>query len=532
MTERKKDREISRRKFLGNGAAGLAVMGLSPLAVESLWSNPGWRNLGVNPETDLLIEEEVLREAVKLLIAKGADFGDVYTERASFNSFTSDDRKINTRTTVEKGIGFRAVKNGKTFYAYTGSFDPDEIFKTARFVADSASGGASGEEVGTVKMLLNMTRQPMRISFPFNPDPGNVAVQDKIRMLQGLTDRAWSADPQVVQVSQTFREIIRHVTLAASSGKLIDHTLGLTEFMAGTYMKDDQGNLQRGGDGRTVYAGTDFFKGKNSFESIVDRSVRRAKNFLKAVDSPRGNFPVVLEAGGCGVIFHEACGHGMEADLVAKGSNFKDQIGKQTAAEGVTLIDDGTLPQMPGSFNYDDEGTPSERTVLIENGIQKNYMCDLIWADKLGMRSTGSGRRQSFRYPPIPRMRNTFVDNGSMTPEEILENTKRGLYVAQAGGGQVDVITGNFMMGVTEGYLIENGRKTRPVKGATLSGMGIQNLKTIDMIGNNLYVLPAAGRCGKMQSAPTGEGNPTLRVRGIVVGGKGEAWSDTEGGAR
>jgi len=265
---------------------------------------------------------------------------------------------------------------------------------------------------------------------------------------------------------------------------------------------------------------------------MVDKSVQRAANLMEAVDSPRGVFPVVLGPGAPGVIFHESCGHGMEADLVFKGSNFKDQIGKHTAAKGVTLIDDGTIPQMAGSYAFDDEGTPSQKTVLIQDGIQQNYLCDLIWAKKLSLESTGSGRRQSFRYPPIPRMRNTYIDKGNMAPEDIIANTKRGIYVTQAGGGQVDVITGNFMMGVPEGYLIEKGKITRPIKGATLSGMGIKALKTIDMVGSDLTIFSSAGRCGKMQAVPIGVGMPTIRVRGMLVGGPGEAWEDEEGGAK
>jgi TldD protein len=298
-------------------------------------------------------------------------------------------------------------------------------------------------------------------------------------------------------------------------------------------MKDKEGNLQSAYDMRGAYAGRDFFRGENSFEKIVDKSVEKAKKLLEAVDSPRGVFPVVLGPGMNGVLFHESCGHGMEADLVFKGSNFKDQIGKQTAAKGVTLVDDGTIPQLPGSYAFDDEAMPSERTVLIEDGIQKNYLCDLVWGKKLAMNSTGNGRRESFRYPPIPRMRNTFIDKGTVPPEEIISSTKKGIYVVDvSGGGQVDVITGNFMMGVGEGYLIENGKITRPIKGATLSGMGIQALKTIDMVGSDLKMYASAGRCGKMQSAPVGFGMPTIRVRGILVGGKGEAWEDKEEGAK
>lgn len=521
----KKRREISRREFLGKGALGVTALGFSPALLNTLLVQTGCRpGAGAG---DLIVPEDVLKQAVEFLMLKGADFGDVFVERAAFNTVFSDDRKINTSTLIEKGVGIRGVKDGKTFYAYTASFEPEDIYETARFVADAAAQGKAGE----AGAIITLTQQSYELTFPITPDPEQVAVEKKIDMIKGLTDRAFSADSRVTQVSQFLREIVRQVNLATSSGKVINQTLGLTEFYASTYVKDKSGNLQRGGDSRAAYAGMDFFTGEDSFESVVDKSVARAKGLLEAIDSPRGVFPVVLGPGGNGVIFHESCGHGMEADLVYKGSNFKDQIGKQTAARGVTLIDDGTISHMPGSFAFDDEGTPSQRTVLIEDGIQKNYMCDLIWAGKLGLDSTGSGRRQSFRYPPIPRMRNTFIDKGDMAPEDIIAGTKRGIYVAQAGGGQVDVITGNFMMGVTEGYLIEDGKITQPIKGATLSGMGIKALKTIDRVGNDLKIFAGAGRCGKMQAVPVGVGMPTIRVRGMLVGGPGEAWEDVEGGS-
>jgi len=516
---------MTRREFLGKSAVSATALGLSPALLNTLLVSTGCKTREAG---GLIIPEDVLKQAVEFLMAKGADFGDVFVERAAFDTVFSDDRKINTATLIEKGVGIRSVKEGKTFYAYTASFEPEEIYKTARFVADAAAQD-SAADAGAV---INLTQQRSDLPFPITPDPSSVAAAKKIEMLQGLTDRAFSSDERVTQVSQFFREIIRQVNLATSSGKIIEQTLGLTEFYASTYMKDDSGNLQRGGDSRGAYAGMDFFTGESSLEVVVDKSVSRAKGLLEAVESPRGTFPVVLGPGGTGVIFHESCGHGMEADYIFKGSNFADKIGKQTAAKGVTLIDDGTIPLMPGSFAFDDEGIPSQRTVLIEDGIQTNYICDLIWAKKLGMESTGSGRRQSYRFAPIPRMRNTFIDKGDMNPEEIVANTKRGIYVAQAGGGQVDVITGNFMMGVTEGYLIENGKVTKPIKGASLSGMGIKALETIDMVGSDLQIFPGAGRCGKTQNVPTGYGMPTTRVRGMLVGGPGEAWEDIEGGAQ
>jgi len=519
-TQRK--RSMSRRSFLGTGAAGVSSLAFSSALVEMLLSGAGCKSGPGRGLDGLIIPEDVLRKAVGFLTAKGADFGDVFVERAATDAVMSDDRKINTFTTIEKGVGFRAVKDGRTFYAYTDSFESERLFETARYVADAASLGGGGQAA-----VVNLTARTSTLAFPITPLPSEVEVEKKIALFKMLTDRAWSADSRVVQAIQMLREIIRQVNIATSSGSLIHQTLGLTEFLAQTYVKDLQGGLQVAMDMRGAYAGRDFFTGENSFETVVDKSVEKALRLLEAVDSPRGVFPVVLGPGMNGVLFHESCGHGMEADLVFKGSNFKDQLGKQTAAKGVTLIDDGTIPQFPGSYAFDDEGTPSEKTVLIEDGIQRSYLCDLVWGKKLGLKSTGNGRRESFRYPPIPRMRNTFIEKGTVPPEEIIASTKKGIYVGDvSGGGQVDVITGNFMMGVGEGYLVEGGKITRPIKGATLSGMGIQAMKTIDMVGTDLKMFPSAGRCGKLQGAPVGFGMPTIRVRGILVGGKGEAWED------
>ena len=526
-----KKRSMSRRSFIGRSAAGLSSVALSSSLLEMLLSSTGCKSGpgGATGAPDLILPDDVLAKAVSHLMAKGADFGDVFAERAAIDSVMSDDRKINTMTTIEKGVGIRAVKGGRTFYAYTDSFEPERVYETARYVADAAAAPTSS----TAPSVISLTPLVSNLSFPIKPLPSEIAVDKKIELFKALTDRAWSADTRIVQAIQFLREIIRQVNIATSSGAIVRQTLGLTEFLAQTYIKGADGQLQAAWDQRGAYAGRDFFTGENTFEKVVDAASAKAIKLLEAVDSPRGNFPVVLGPGMNGVLFHESCGHGMEADLVFKGSNYKDQIGKQTAAKGVTLIDDGTIPSFPGSYAFDDEGTPAERTVLVEDGIQRNYLCDRIYGEKLGLKSTGSARRQSFRYPPIPRMRNTFIDKGAVPVADIIAATKRGLYVGDvSGGGEVDVITGNFMMGVGEASLIENGKITRPVKGATISGMGITAMKSIDMVGDDLKMFPSAGRCGKMQSAPVGFGMPTIRVRGILVGGKGEAWTDIDGGTK
>jgi len=521
-------KNLSRRAFLNQSAVGITGAAFSPALLELLLLASGCKSRRPGPTAlNVILPDEVLNRAVTLLMAKGADFADVFAERAAADSVRSDDRKIKTTTLVEKGVGLRAVKDGRTFYAYTDSFEPDRIYETARYVADAAAAPVSASTPPAI--LLKPLTSPL--SFPIRPLPSEIAIADKIETFRSLTDRAWSADARVVQVQELMRETLRQVNIATSSGSVVRQTLGLTEFIARIHVKGSDGCLQAAQAHRGAYAGRSFFTGENGFEKIVDTAVAKALKLLEAVDAPRGTFPVVLAAGDNGVLFHESCGHGMEADLVYKGSNYKNQLGKPTAARSVTLIDDGTLEFMPGSFAFDDEGTPSQRTVLIEDGVQRSYLCDRIWGGKLGLESTGSGRRESFRYPPIPRMRNTFIAAGSIPPDDIIAATKRGLYIVDVGGGgQVDVITGNFMMGVGEAYLIENGKITRPVKGATISGMGIETMKSIDMVGNDLVLFPSAGRCGKMQSVPVGVGMPTIRVRNILVGGSGPAWTDIEKG--
>ena len=320
-------------------------------------------------------------------MAKGADFGDVYVERAAFDSVMSDDRKINTTTTIEKGVGFRAVKDGRTFYAYTDSFEPERVYETARYVADAAAAPAAA----TAPPVITLSPLASGLTFPIKPLPSEIARRQEDRALQGadgpgLVGRPARRPGDPVHARDHPPGQHRHLV-----GEIVNQTLGLTEFMAQTFVKGADGQLQVAFDVRGAYAGRDFFTGENSFEKIVDTAVAKAVKLLEAVDSPRGVFPVVLGPGMNGVLFHESCGHGMEADLVFKGSNYKDQIGKQTAAKGVTLIDDGTIPDFPGSYAFDDEGTPSERTVLIEDGIQRNYLCDQVWGEKLGLKSTGNG---------------------------------------------------------------------------------------------------------------------------------------------
>jgi TldD protein len=304
----------------------------------------------------------------------------------------------------------------------------------------------------------------------------------------------------------------------------VKQRLGLVEFIITVYAGDGK-DRQLGWSGRSFYKGMEALTGDDSPRKIAEAACKQAHTMLEAAECPRGEVPVVFAPGENGILFHESCGHGMEADLVEKGSSFANLVGDMVASEKVTIHDDGTLPGYPGSYAYDDEGMPARDTVLIENGRLAGYMNDIVTSKKLGLNPTGSGRRENFKFPPMPRMRNTYIVAGPDDPEEIIRSTKRGIYAADVGfGGQVDVVTGRFITSILLGYLIEDGKITRPVKGATITGIGIEALKGIDMVGNDLEINHSPGRCGKGQEVPVGVGMPTLRVKKLTVGGTGSSF--------
>jgi TldD protein len=462
---------------------------------------------------------ELLADLLRAALRRGADFADVYAEQASYNGVESDDHKINSSFLQDGGVGIRVVKNHRTFYAIAASTDPAELLTLAAQVADAAEAEKDRE---TPVTLLEATA----IDWPtFRQAPNEIDVQRKLDVVRTGEEVAWAGDNRVKQVLVSYRDSVRTIQLASSYTKEIQKkTLGLTEFAVCVFVGKD-GELHVGSAGRSIYGGIECFTGDDSFEGITLRAKSRGVTQLEADEAPRGTMPVVFAPGDNGVLFHEACGHGMEADLIERGSSFAGKMGAPVASDLVTLFDDGTIPHAPGSYVFDDDGIAAQKTVLIENGILKSYMHSLVTARKFGVSPTGNGRRENYRHPPIPRMRNTYIGAGDSSPADIIAQTDRGLYAEVHGdGGQVDVVTGRFTTSIQVGWLIEKGKLTRPVRGATLSGIGMDVLKNIDMVGCDLVVANMSGRCGKGQNVPVGVGMPTLRVRSILVGGKGDAW--------
>jgi len=469
-----------------------------------------------------LIDDQLLKKALSVAMEKGADFADAYVEKATYNFVTTDDRKLKTSLIVERGVGIRVVVNGRTYYAITNSFEEPEILKVAGYVRDAAGNGATSQDI------IDLSEKRPGWKYPFQINPAEGEVEKKVELVRQAEEKAWST-PHAVQATVVYRDNQRDIVLASTlNDNIIRHTLGLTEFMAAVIVEKD-GVRETGSRGNSFYAGIESLEGDYSPEAIAGKAADTASLMLEAKDCPRGQMPVVFAPGDNGVLFHESCGHGMEADLVEKGTTFTGQIGKQVASPLVTLVDDGTLPGYPGSFEFDDEGNPSQNTTLIDKGILRNYMHSSLTAEKAGVQPTGSARRENYEYPPIPRMRNTYILDGESDPEDIIKDTKRGLYAVQpGGGGQVNVFTGEFITSIKLGYMIEDGRLTYPVKGASIIGRGIDALRDIDMVGSDLEVYKSSGRCGKGQQVPVGIGMPTVRVKSLNVGGTGDAY---EGGA-
>ncbi len=464
-----------------------------------------------------MIDHSILNKAIHTALADGADYADVFVEDALYNSVAADDKQIKTDLSSENGVGIRVVKDSRTFYAFTGSYREEDIIALATQVRDAA--GRSGSGAAAVVLTPRQRTWPN----PFDIAPEQASTEKKVNLVRRAEETAWSME-NVAQATVRYRDSKRHIILASSlTDSIIEHTLGLTEFIV-FLVVEKGGERESSHFGRSFYGGLEVLDGQYTPEKIAEKAAHIANASLAAKDCPRGEMPVVFAPGDNGILFHESCGHGMEADIVERGSVFAGKMGKQVASPLVTLVDDGTLPGYPGSFEYDDEGTPVQKTTMIKDGILTSYLHSSVTARKFDTEPTGSARRETYKYPPIPRMRNTYILGGESDPEAIIKDTKRGLYaVDTGGGGQVNPITGEFITSIKLGYMIEDGRITYPVKGASIIGRGIDTLMNIDMVGSDMEVTKNPGRCGKGQQVPVGVGMPTVRVKSLTVGGTGEA---------
>lgn len=446
-------------------------------------------------------------------LSRGGDYADIYFECVERTSLSLEDSLVKSASQgVSLGVGVRVLSGERTGYAYTSDLSPGKVLEAARTAACIAAGPA-------VQLEAPLTPAPRQSLYEIAPEPP--ALAERVALIRRADEAARAADPRVYQVTASLIDSVSHILIASSDGRLSFDDQPMVRLSVSVLARDPDAPPQRGTSGGGGRIGLPFFTGAHSAESYAREAVRQALVQLNAAPAPAGEMTVVLGPGWPGILLHEAVGHGLEADFNRKRvSAFSNRIGQQVASPLVTVVDDGALPHRRGSLNVDDEGQPTSRTVLIENGILRGYLHDRLSARLLKSPPTGNGRRESYRHAPMPRMTNTFMLAGESDPEEILRSVPRGIYCANFGGGQVDITSGNFVFSATESYLIEGGRLTRPLRGASLIGNGPEALKFVSMAGNDLKLDEGIGICGKQgQSVPVGVGIPTLKLDRMTVGG-------------
>jgi TldD protein len=446
------------------------------------------------------------------------DFADLYFQFARSEAWSLEEGIVKSGSfNIEQGVGVRAVSGDKTAFAYSDEISLPALLGAAKATRAIAAAGAEGS-LGRLPQLAGRASHALYA----DTDPlASLPAEAKVKLLERLESLARAEDPRVTQVMAHIAGSWETVLVARSDGHLAADVRPLARVSI-TVIMEENGRREQGSAG----GGGRFDYGYFTDAVLADyarQAVHQARVNLGADSAPAGEMTVVLGSGWPGILLHEAIGHGLEGDFNRKGSSaFSGRIGERVAAKGVTVVDDGTIPDRRGSLTVDDEGNPTRRTVLIEDGILVGYLQDTLNARLMGVAPTGNGRRESFAHMPIPRMTNTTMLAGDRDPAEIIASVKKGLYAANFGGGQVDITSGKFVFSAAEAYLIENGRITRPVRGATLIGNGPDVLTRVSMIGNDLALDPGVGTCGKEgQSVPVGVGQPTVRIDGLTVGGTG-----------
>jgi TldD protein len=447
------------------------------------------------------------------ILAHRVDYADLYFQYTRSESWSLEEGIVKSGSfNIDQGVGVRAVSGEKTAFAYSDDIGLAALESAARATRAIARQGQSGR-ARVVKRAAGHN-----LYTPHDPI-ASLQDQNKVALLERIERRARSLDPRVTQVMAYLAGEYEVVLVARSDGKLAADVRPLVHLSLQVIVEQDGRREQgsSGGGGRFDYA---YFTDE-IIDDYAKKAVDQALVNLAARPAPAGTMTVVLGPGWPGVLLHEAIGHGLEGDFNRKGTSaFSGRIGERVAAPGVTVVDDGTIARRRGSLNIDDEGQPTQRNVLIENGVLKSYMQDSLNARLMGVKPTGNGRRESYAHIPMPRMTNTYMLSGDRQREEIIASVKNGLYAVNFGGGQVDITSGKFVFSASEAYVIENGKLTYPVKGATLIGNGPDALTRVAMIGDDMALDPGVGICGKEgQSVPVGVGQPTLRIDGLTVGG-------------
>jgi TldD protein len=454
-----------------------------------------------------------LDRAMSGLLARRLDYGDLYFQSTRYETWSVEDGIVKEGAySVDQGVGVRAVAGDRTGFAYSDQLD----FPALMDAVQAARGIVHGPGEGKLKVPR---RPPLAALYPPLDPLGSLHDRAKVELLAELDQAVRAMDPRVVQVVASLAGVHELMLVQGSDGTLAADVRPLVRLNVSVI-------LEQGGRREQGYAGGGARADYSLFDAdrrlaIAREAVRQAAVNLQAIPAPAGNFPVVLGSGWPGILLHEAIGHGLEGDFNRKGTSaFSGRIGERVASPACTVVDDGTLAGRRGSLNVDDEGTPTRCNTLIENGVLRGYMHDKLNARLMQTRSTGNARRESFAHVPMPRMTNTYMLAGDHDPEEIIASVRHGIYAPNFGGGQVDITSGKFVFSASEAYLIENGKKTAPIKGAMLIGSGPEVLTRVSMVGSDLSLDAGVGVCGKDgQSVPVGVGQPTLKIDSITVGG-------------
>lgn len=496
-------RDIPRRKFLGMSLKGGMVVAATPALITQLLSCRG-------TATGIDIDRETLQRVLAAALSRGGDYADVYIENRISRQIVMEESRFRSGLYgISQGAGVRVISGNQTGFAYTDEITPEKMIRAAGVASYVAR---SGQKVAPVSLATVPRDTFVTVSAPL----GEIADEKRIDVIQRANAATLEYDPRIKMAMVDYYDEVRSRVIATSEGVYLKDELPLLFFIVQA-MSDDGKARHMARERLSYHSGFEMFD-KVSPEEVAKNAAREAVAMLAAEDAPAGIMDVVMQNGWGGVLVHEAVGHPLEADNIARGVGaFTGKLGQKVASDLFTMVDDGTIPNFRGTINWDDEGTQARKNVLIENGILLGYMNDVLSARQLGMERTGNGRRESFRYLPIPRMTNTYIEKGESDPADILSSTKKGLYVQSLSGGSVNPVTGVFNFTCREAYLIENGKKTTPVKGATLIGSCMDVISNIDAVGNDLDFGP--GICGKGQNAEVTAGQPTVRIRGINVGG-------------
>jgi TldD protein len=445
---------------------------------------------------------------------RGAEFAEVYVERNEFTAVSMEEDQVKSaQNGLSQGLGIRVISGAKVGYAYSDDLDEEALARAARTAAFIAHGGGSEQS-------FRVSRAPLPTFYRLSQHLADVEVSLKRDLVVRANKAARSFDKRIKQVMCNWADSTKRILIANTAGRLAEDTQDLCRLNTMVVAEGKNGERRTGsygGGGRVSFHHFDAF----TPEFVGREAARQATAGLGAADAEAGQQTVVLAPGWSGILLHEAVGHGLEADFIRKGTSlFAGKVGEQVASSLVTVIDDGTVANSRGSLNVDDGGHPAQFKVLIERGELKGYMYDSLNAKLMNQHSTGSGRRESFRHLPMPRMTNTYLAPGEDSPEDILKSVDKGVYCANFGGGQVDITNGNFVFEVSEAYEIKKGKLGRPLKGVTLIGVGPEALRNVTRVGNDPLPDPGMGTCGKDgQSVPVGVGLPTLRIDNMTVGG-------------